>query len=102
VKDTNRKEPAALVAKGCGKQLGKSRGWTMRTVLEHIQDWREDRSCSSCFIRRPKPELRSAEPLHVPHPIRETDDRAAWCNARERRVIISDLDGTLFFGVDLT
>jgi hypothetical protein len=81
------------VAKECGNQLEKSRGWTMRTVLEHIQDWREDRSCSSCFIRRPKPELRSAEPPMI--------ERHGATHGNVG-VIISDLDGTLFFGVDLT
>ena len=40
VKDTMpRKRLAELVAKECDKVLGKSRGWTLGTVLNHIRGW---------------------------------------------------------------
>ena len=34
-----RQRLAELVAKECGKLLGKSRGWTLGTVLCHIRSW---------------------------------------------------------------
>jgi hypothetical protein len=34
-----RQRLAELVAKECGKLLGKSRGWTLGTVQDHIRSW---------------------------------------------------------------
>ena len=103
VKDTtNRKEPAALVAKECGKQLGKSRGMDDADSAGAHPGLARRSIMLKLLYTTAQARVALAEPLHVPHPIRETDDRAAWCNARTRPVIISDLDGTLFFGVDLT
>jgi hypothetical protein len=42
VKDMPLKELAARVARRCGKQLGGSRGWSLRTVQRHIRSWLEE------------------------------------------------------------
>ena len=43
---------------------------------------------------------RREELLEELHPTRETNERSAWYRARERRVVISDTEGTLVLEVD--
>ena len=52
------------------------------------------------YIRLTLVIARKEELLEELHPTRETNERAAWYDVRERRIVISDSDGTRVVGVD--
>ncbi len=52
------------------------------------------------YIRVTHVIARREELIEAIHPTYETNERAAWYDARERRVVISDTEGTLVLEVD--